>query len=255
MELDLKHMIRILWKRKWLISCVLMLGIGFSVYYSYFVLKPVYEASTKFIVNKTQDVEGVGSININDLNANIKLIQTYKELIRTNWILDDVIQNNPDIPYTLDKLVSMIKVSSMNETQVVTITVEDSSYALAAKIANTVTGLFVKKIPQLMKVDNVTLLTAADATVLPAPVKPNKMMNIIVAAMLSLVLGFALAFVIYFFDEGIYSEEDIAEASGLNTLAYIPKMRGKHLKMVGKSVRVNTNQVKGGKETYVTTQQ
>lgn len=255
MELDLKHILRILWSRKWLIALLLVIGMGFSFYYSYFALKPVYQASTKFIVNNTQNIEGTSNISINDVNANIKLIQTYKELIRTNWILNDVKASNPDIPYSADQLISMIKVSSMNDTQVVTVSVENSSYPMAARIANTVTELFVKKIPELMRVDNVTLLTAADMTASPAPVKPNKVMNMMLGTMISLILGCALAFVIHFFDEGIYSEEDIEDAIGLHTLAYIPKIQARHLRRDSNSVFTKPNKLNKGGEAYATTQQ
>ncbi|MCR8844178.1 Wzz/FepE/Etk N-terminal domain-containing protein [Paenibacillus sp. SC116] len=253
MELDLKHMLQTIWKRKGIIAFFVVIGIIASSYYSYLVLKPVYQASTKFIVNKTQFEEGQGTININELNANIKLIQTYKELIRTDWILKEVLRKNADIPYTTTQLLSMVKVSSTNDTQVVTISVENESYQMAARIANEVTLLFIAKIPSLMHVDNVTLLTSADKNADASPIKPNRLMNVIIAAIAAFVAGISLALVISFFDDSVYTEEDIELATGLTTLAVIPKMNRKHVRSKHDRASKQRSTTSGG-DAYVTTQ-
>ncbi|MBG9737706.1 YveK family protein [Paenibacillus alvei] len=255
MELDIKHILRTLWKRKIFIMAVTLIAVLASAYYSYTILVPQYEASTKLIVNKTRIVEGESNLNINDLNANIQLIQTYKELIRTDWITQDVLKLHPEFKLTPHELLTKIKVSSMNNTQVMTISVTDPSYSQAADLVNAITNIFVKKIPNLYQIDNVTLLTAADRNLHPAPVEPNRLLNLIIAGMAALVVSIGGAFVLQHFDDRILEEEDVEIAVGAHVLAIIPYIRRQDVRRRS-SKASSKNEVspsKGG-EVYEATQ-
>ncbi|UHA71959.1 YveK family protein [Paenibacillus sp. 481] len=230
MELDLKHMLHTIWKRKWLVASIVLVAITASAYYSYVVLKPIYEASTKLIVNKTRIEQGESHVNLNDLNANIQLISTYKELVRTNWVVNDVLKAKPDLNMTAEQLLENIKVSSMNDTQVMTISVRDESYARAVDIVSKITEVFMVKIPQLMEVDNVTLLTGADPKANAKPVKPNPVLNITVVAAIALLISTATVFILQYFDHAVYSEEDVEGAIQLPTLVVVPKMTRRDFK-------------------------
>ena len=66
-----------------------------------------------------------------------------------------------------------ITINSHENSQVFSLTVEDSNAARAVKIANSVSETFQKEIPGIMNVDNVSILAKAEFKENPTPVKPR----------------------------------------------------------------------------------
>lgn len=50
-EIDLRHLIEVLWQGKWLIAAITAVAMLVSGLVSFFVLKPTYEATTNLLVN------------------------------------------------------------------------------------------------------------------------------------------------------------------------------------------------------------
>ncbi|MFD2611103.1 YveK family protein [Paenibacillus gansuensis] len=209
-------------KRRWhIITLIVLLTTIGAGLYSYLVIKPTYEASTKLIVNVKQNVGLLGELKLDDINSNMKLVDTYKEIIKTPPILDKVAAQYPELSDSTSGLNQKISVNSVNGTQVMTVKVRDQSYEKAAKIANAVSVVFKQEIPSIMKIDNVTILSLAKADANPAPVAPNKVLNILVAFVLSLMVGAGLAFALEFMDDTLKTESDIERYLGLSTLTTV----------------------------------
>ncbi|NGY93898.1 hypothetical protein F3K44_31540 [Bacillus megaterium] len=71
---------------------ILTVGAGLaSGLISHYALKPVYRASTQILVNskKTDDP----SLNANQVQTNIQLVNTYSEIIKSPVILEKVSKN------------------------------------------------------------------------------------------------------------------------------------------------------------------
>jgi capsular polysaccharide biosynthesis protein len=225
MELDLKDYLKVIRKRVWMILAVVLISSITTGVLSYLFIKPVYEASTKLIVNKSNERQGVDQIDINSVNLNLRLIDTYKEVIKTPRIMDKVVKDHPELNITAEKLIQMVKVSSVNNTQVMTLAVQDYSYAKAASIANAVSQVFEKEIPSIMQVDNVSLLNEALPKDNPTPVKPNPKLNIAISFIVSLMIAVGIAFLFEYLDDSIKSEEDVERYLALPTLAMIIKVK------------------------------
>ncbi|MFW5434182.1 YveK family protein [Paenibacillus apiarius] len=251
-ELDMKTMLRMLRKKLWIIALFVVICTGGTLYCSMAMVPPVYEASTKLIVNKTRIVEGESTLDLNDLEANMQLISTYKELIKTDWMIKDVLAKYPDLNMNSKKLRDSVTVSSTNKTQVMTISAEASSYELASKIANGIAEQFMKKIPGLMHVDNVTILNPADPGLDPGPVKPNVILNALIAFILSFMISIGAILVRGCFDDSIHEEEDLQQLMSLPTLAVIPKINGKSSNFA-KHRQSSITHKKAGERTNVST--
>ncbi|MEK8126909.1 Wzz/FepE/Etk N-terminal domain-containing protein [Paenibacillus filicis] len=225
MELDLKDYIKIIRKRIWLILAFVLLCTLATGVVSYFFMEPVYEASTKLIVNKSNEQQGMQQVDINSVNLNIRLIDTYKEVIKTPRIMDKVAKDYPQFNLSADELIKKVRVSSVNNTQVMTLIVQDNSYNKAADIVNAVSKVFQDQIPSIMKVDNVSLLNEATYLENPTPVKPNPNLNIAISFVVSLMLAIGLAFLMEYLDDSIKTEEDIKQYLDLPTMAMIAKIK------------------------------
>lgn len=224
-ELDLKDYIRILRKRIWLIAAFVAVVSVVTYLGSSLWLTPIYQASTKLIVNKSNESVNVGQLDLNTVNLNIRLIDTYKEIIKTSAIMDKVVAEHPELGLTSDQLTSQIKVSSVNNTQVMTLAIENPSYRKAAEIVNAISIVFIKEIPSHMKVDNVSLLAPADPDKTASPIKPQPVLNAAIAFIVSLMLAVGVVFLIEYLDDTLRTEQDVEQYLGLPTIAMIPKVK------------------------------
>ncbi len=192
-----------------MIISIMIVFIGIAVALNYFVLKPVYKAETQILVNQKFD-KGDQYPSSQQIDADLQLINTYNVIIKSPNILSAVI-NNLKLDSTPEELTQQISVSSINNSQVLTIQVENPSAAKAVEISNEVAQVFESKIPHLMKVDNINILSIAKLGDNPMPIKPNKILNIGIAAIVGLLLGIGIAILIETFDTRIKSERDIEE--------------------------------------------
>ncbi|UVI27910.1 YveK family protein [Paenibacillus spongiae] len=247
-ELDLKHYISIIRKRIWIVALVVVLGTAAAGVISYMLIKPVYQAYTKLIVNSPNIKAGMLQLDLNAINTNISLINTYKEIIRTPAIMDLVVQKHPEFGVTTEELMQKITFSSVNGTQVVTLTYTDHDYKKAANIVNAISEVFQEQIPQIMMVDNVYLLHMAKVEKMPSPVKPNPKVNMAISFVLCFLLGIGIILLLDYFDDTIKTEADVERALGLPTLGAVPSIKQGDLK---RKRRKSTISAKAGEASHV----
>ncbi|MBS8266564.1 capsular biosynthesis protein [Mesobacillus boroniphilus] len=197
--------------RKWLwliISLTISAGLIAGII-SFFILNPIYESSSQFLVN--QNNPGANQeYTENDIRTNVELINTYKVILQSSRILDQV-ATELKLKMSNEVLGKKIDVSSAESSQVVTVAVTDTDPQLAVDIANTTVRIFQNEISELMNIDNVRVLSEAKLSPKPEPIGPNKLLNIFVAMLLGALTGTGIAFLWEYIDTRIKSEEDIAE--------------------------------------------
>ncbi|OEF99797.1 capsular biosynthesis protein [Vulcanibacillus modesticaldus] len=218
-EIDLRELLQIIKKRLGMILVIVLVATLVSGIISFFFLTPIYQASTELLVNKSdQDMNSIYSYS--DIQTNLKLIETYNVIIKSPRIIDLVIANY-NLDLTAQELINKISVNTVKNSQVMSITVTDPDYTKAVMLANAIADTFEKEIVNIMKVDNVQILTKAKAVQNPAPIKPKPMLNIMIALVLSLMLGIGLTFLLEYLDNSIRSEADIERLLGYPVLGSI----------------------------------
>ncbi len=240
-ELDLRDYIRIIRKRIWLILSIVVVTSLITGLVSIFVLEPIYEASTKLIVNQSRTDIGLSELDINTVNLNIRLIDTYKEIIKTPAIMNKVAEQHPEWKLSPEQLVNKVQVSSVNNTQVMTLVVQDLSQSKAANIVNAISNVFIEEISTLMQVDNVFMLSEAKVLATPQPVKPSPVLNVAISIVVSLMVSVGIVFLIEYFDDSVRSEQDVLRYLNLPTIAMIPKVKPEDLSKI--PVLVTTREV------------
>ncbi|WP_248927147.1 YveK family protein [Paenibacillus hamazuiensis] len=236
--MELKEYLQIIKKRLWLIAIVVLVSTITTIFFSYVNNVPIYQASTKLIVNKTVELDQMGKeqMDFGAMAINIRLIDTYKEIINTPAIMDKVVMRYPDLQLTPEQLASIVNVSAFNGTQVMTLSVMDTSYARAVKIVNAVSEVFQTEIPKIMKVDNVTILNPAKLTDAPKPLNSKANQYVIISFAVSLLFGIGIAFLLEYLNDTIKREEDIQKIFGAPMLSTIPIMKKSELKSSGRAV-------------------
>lgn len=232
--MELKDLLRMVKKRLWLIIGFVLIATITTAVYNSKSYQPFYAASTKLVVNKTveQDQLGKEQMDLGAIGINIRLINTYTEIIRTPAIMDKVVQRYPDLGLSAEQLMNMIQVSALKETQVMTLSTVDISYERAAKVVNAVTEVFQTEIPKIMKVDNIAILHMAQPMENPVPLnrKTNQYLAISFAASLLIALG--ISFLLEFMDDTLKKEEDVRKLFGVPNLAVITRYKSvsKHIR-------------------------
>lgn len=194
--------------------CCLIGGI-----YTKFLTIPMYKSSTTVILGSNQ--EGTG-ITQSDISINNNLVSTYAEIITSRRVLEQV-QKELNESYTYKELASEISVSSINNTQIIKITVEDNNALNAKIIANLVAKVFTVEVPELYNLDNVHILDVAIEE--DEPYNINVAKSSIIGGLLGLVLSSGILFVIYYFDRTAKSVEQVEEVLQMPILGSVEETK------------------------------
>ena len=216
--ISLQELFKTIRKRLSLIAFITAIAITISGVVSFAILTPIYQASTQILVN--QEKQETSSFNAQDIQTNLQLINTYNVIIKSPAILSKVIEELK-LDTTTDELNEQITVSSVENSQVVTVQVNDPNPKVAVEIANTTAEVFQEEIQHLMNVDNINILAAAELGENPSPIKPNPKLNMAIAAVIGLMLGVGLAFLLEYLDTTMKTEQDIEDLLELPILGLI----------------------------------
>lgn len=213
--ISLREFLSILERSKGLISSLVIAATILTFLISSFVISPTYETSTQVLVAPKQSQNNM--VDAGQVQSSVTLVNTYRVIIQSPAILEQVEENVVEAPEGIDKLIA---VNSEQNSQVINITVQHTNPVIATDIANEIGRVFSREIPNLMNVDNVKVLSVADVPLLPA--KPNIVLNTAIAAVLGVMLGVAIAFFKVTFDRRVKTEQDVETILGLPVLGSIP---------------------------------
>lgn len=216
--ISLQELFATLKKRLGLIIILTALAVIIAGVVSYNFLTPIYQTNTQILVSQEKS-EASQLLNQN-IQTDLQLINTYSVIIKSPAILDQV-SEELELDLSSDLLTNKITVSNAENSQVVDISVQDPDPAIAVDIANTTAAVFQEEIQDLMKVDNVSILSYAALKENPAPVAPNPMLNMAIAAVVGLMLGVGIAFLLEYLDTSMKNEQDIEDVLGMPLLGVI----------------------------------
>ena len=111
-------------------------------------------------------------------------------------------------------------VSPVKDTQIISISVQDTNKEKARDIANEIPKVFKKEAKRITKANDIQVI---DKAILPQnPIKPNKMMNMAIAAVLGAMIGLFVVFLIEYLDNKLKTPQDIEKHLGLSVLGVVP---------------------------------
>lgn len=113
-EIDLLELARLLWSHALQIAAAGIAAAVICLLVCTFVLTPRYQASVNLIVNSRQD--GNASITSDNINSARNLIDTYAVIIKSNIVLNDVIEQL-GLDMTYRQLLACISVDGVGSTR------------------------------------------------------------------------------------------------------------------------------------------
>ena len=218
--INLREYFFILKKKIWLIIASALICGLISGLISFFVLKPVYQANTSLIVNKEVENQVTQMTTTDDLNYVQKLAVTYGEIIKSRTVITSTIEKLK-LDMTYEELVGAVSVSNVSDTQIIKISVQNNNPMIATKICNTIPQMFTKEVKRIVKASGVEVI---DKAIVPKnPIKPNKKMNIAIAAVLGVMVSVFVIFLMEALNTSIKEPKDIEEKLGIPVFGVVPK--------------------------------
>ena len=281
--------LRQLWHiiQKHLFALIFMAIIGACAGYGVakFVIAPTYSASTSMLVNRSADDTSTATANLSDQQADVQLINTYKNLIISSNVLGAVsdklenpapivVQKAKDAVYdtladgtrrlvtpaqkeitkpsnktkyqlSVDELKSMVTITSQQNSQVFSINVKSKDPKLAADVANEVADVFKDKIGGFMKINNVSIIDSAKVN--KKPVSPNTKLFTLAGLVVLGGLTFLYMLIKELSDTTIKSPDEVSQLFGMTNLGVIGHVKPiKNFSMApSSSAAVKVNQSNG----------
>ncbi|HDR7563196.1 YveK family protein [Bacillus mycoides] len=220
--ISLKELFHILKKR---LAMILVIAFGVAIVsaiISFFFMTPIYQSSTQILVNQKKQ-EGTTMIQAGEIQTNIQLTNTYKVIIKSPVILDQV-NEKLNLNMTAQALTGKINVANEKDSQVISVTAEDKDPKVARDIANATADVFKGEVAKIMNVDNVTVLSKAEVGENQSPIKPRPMLNVAIAFVVGLMAAVGLAFLLEYLDNTVKKEEDVENLLGLPVLGIVARM-------------------------------
>lgn len=182
---------------------------------------PLYSTyTTVVLVKDNSDTNSNDTIDQSDVILNQKLVSTYREIIKSRLVLEQVI-NQLNLDYSIEQISKKISVTALADTEILKIVVTDEDPKLATIIANQIADVFDREIKQIYKISNVSII---DRALVPEkPSNNNTLRDAVLMFLLASVGSSAIVFVIFYFDDTIRDVEDIENEIGVPVISKIYK--------------------------------
>lgn len=222
-EIDILDFIRY-YLSKWFIVVILLVVtlIGGNIYTSKF-RTPMYKSDTTIILvsEKNGETDKDKSYTQSDLTFNKNLVTTYSNIVKSKKVLNQV-REDLKLDYSYTELNKKVSVTSVDNTEIIKITVNDPDSVKAMMIANSIVPIFSNEVERIYGIENVSILDTAQ--VANDPYNVNTMKENVIFALAGILLGSMIIFVIYYFDSSVKNVEMIEDKLGLTVLGMVPKM-------------------------------
>lgn len=236
--ISIQELYAILRKSIVLIIIVGILGGAITYFICSSFVDPVYRASAKMIVNSRE--EHAGTVTNDQLTSAQNLVDTYAIIIRSQPVLDPVIEAL-GLQTNFEKLAKQVSVTSVNNTQVMEIAVESTNREAALEIVEEIVIICPEIIIDAVEAGSVK--TIEPAHIQSKPVAPHTNLFTLLAVFLCMFAVVVVAIVRYLLDNTYKSEFDLRNDLGLPVLGVIPdyqlclkqKTEGKEGKYYGKA--------------------
>lgn len=227
--LRLEDLVQILKKKAAWIVLTTVAGIGLAAGVTFFLITPKYD-STAQLIAQNQEAEGSSGNLQNDINGNVLMINTYKDMIKSDLVIDAVqkkLQDEYQYVYSNSGLKNSLEVEQAQNSQMFQITATSSEPRKAALIANITAITFQEKAEEVLAVSKVTI--TSEAGVSAKAVFPNNQLNLLIGSVVGMLIGVGLAFLIELVDKTMKDERFIVETLGLPVLGQVSEINPKEL--------------------------
>ncbi|PJI08948.1 MULTISPECIES: YveK family protein [Clostridium] len=218
-DIDIAGLFEILNKEKGMIAVITIFFVLFSALLSFFIIRPTYQGHATVIIGKN-DSKSSTNEQYNDVMMSQNLTKTYAQIAQSKAVASKTVSKLAD-GTSSDEISKVVSVTPQTGTQIIDITANAKSPEKAAELTNDFSDSFVEV--------SKSVYTAGDARIIDrssvptAPIKPKKILNIVIAFVLGLVVSIGIAFIKEYMDKTMKTQDDIKRYLDLPVLGVIPE--------------------------------
>lgn len=220
-EIDLKELFEFIKKKIGLLITITVVICLLGCIYGLFIQKPMYKSYTTIILGGNETTTSQ-TITQSDITLNKNLVDTYAEIVKSRRVLEQVIAEL-DLEETYEELSNKISVSSVNNTEIIKITVADSNPIEAKNVANVTANFFSKEVVKLYNMNNVNVLDEANEANEPYNINISK--QVIIYFFIGIIIALSILFIIFYFDRTIKSVEQVEQKIKLPILGGVEEYK------------------------------
>lgn len=221
MEIDLREIARGLLKYAWLIVlCAVLVGAAVLFYTRNFVT-PMYQSSVELYINHKYDVDE-DTISSNDYAVALRRVNSYAKFVKTDVVLERVLERIPTLDMTTSQLAGMITTEVVEDTEILTVKVKTPHPQMSADIANVIAEVVSDVAIEYEFAGGSSAASYSKAKVNQTPVSPNYVTSTILGILVGAALAVVVILVSMHFDVHVKNEETLEAICKAPVLGVIP---------------------------------
>lgn len=218
--IDLKALFQAV-KQHWIVVVAATLVGGLVAWgVANYCITPKYQASAMMIVNNSANSNESVSVSSSDISAAQSLTDTYAIIIKSDAVLDPVIQNM-NLNTTSSSLAQQIDVVSVDSTQIIQISFQDTDPEHARQVVQEIITVAPDIIVDKVEASSCKIISGSKAST--SPVSPNIKKITIWGAMFGLILSAGFYILCELLDRTIRSEEQLTKITKVPNLGIVYK--------------------------------
>lgn len=151
---SLQELLLVLWRKKWLILLITILGISLGYGIST-QMKPKYEATTEILIETDKS---------DNLLYTQNMMETYREVLTSSALIKKV-NAQGDFDLTANDYNEKVEISMINTSQLITITAKSKDEQEPVKLVNEIAEVFKKELTNYSKINTALVLNPATQSI------------------------------------------------------------------------------------------
>ena len=153
-EINIKDFLLFIKEKLYYVFISILLCLAIVLAYDLSIKKPKYSTYTTIALVKASNDNT--NLTQNDVMLNKNLINTYTEIVKSKKVLKQV-KKSLKLSNSVSSIAKEISVSSVNDTEIIKITVEDADSTKAYEITKAISKAFIKEIQSIYEMNNVSV--------------------------------------------------------------------------------------------------
>lgn len=222
-EVDIQRLLRLLWKRLWVIILATVIAGILSAMFSVVFIDATYRTSFKAYIGNKQITEETVSTSTSDLSASRGLMYVYREIVMSRSVLIQAAQECGLYDQGYSLVASMVKAYVSDEAPVLTVYVETEDPELSQRFAEAIAKVAPKQVSQVVAGSTMKLI---DEPYTPkSPYSPNISSNTVYGALIGMVLSVILLIAVDMIYDKVLEEDDFEGRYQLPVVGRIPDLQ------------------------------
>ena len=225
-NIDIIKLLFYMLKRCWVIILCAAIGFGYMYWHTAYRTKDTYTASgTMYVYNANPNLVNYGYTSSSDINSAVKLIDTYLVVVKSNKVMDAVVERLlPDYPkITAGQVVGTLSMGAVSETGVLKISCTTGEPQKAADICNAVMDVAPSEIKRVVGAGGIEIIDYAEV---PARANARPLMqNGIKGAAYGAVPAIALLFLLFILNQKIEDAKELTDSYAVPVLASLKRYK------------------------------